>query len=186
VIKPADPQLLTIPLARGLLLIGTTTGPRAALRYGGMPRCWSPWSPSFWSFNVRGIRLALGIGNLAVQKKLCAQTVQASYVNKQLIPSVDVAASDHRLPASARAKWAARIASVDYEPKLAELRMPVLVCAGLHDPQTTLIANKRVVSGIPGARIVVFEHSGHYPFVEEVDKFARVVSAFCIANIPAS
>lgn len=165
-------------IARGLLLIGTTTGPGAAVKYGGMPWCWRPWSRSFWAFNIRGARLALGAGNLAVQKKLCAQIFKASYLNRRLAPAIDVTRADRGRPASPRARWAAKIRAIDYEPRLGELRLPVLVCAGRHDPQTTLAANQRVAAGIPGARIVIFERSGHYPFVEEAEVFSEVVREF--------
>jgi pimeloyl-ACP methyl ester carboxylesterase len=165
-------------IARGLLLIGTTTGPGAAVRYGGMPWCWRPWSPSFWAFTIRGARLALGVGNLAVQKRLCAQISSASYANRRLAQAVAVTRGDRGRPASPRARWAAKIRAIDYEPRLGELRLPVLICAGRLDPQTTAAANQRVAAGIPGARIVIFERSGHYPFVEEAKGFAEVVREF--------
>lgn len=165
-------------LVSALVLIGATTGPRAALRYGGMPFCWPPWSASFWRFNVRGLRLAMGIGNLAIQKRLCEQTMRASFADRRLAPRLEVTASDRKTPASPRAAWAAKIRSIDFEPRLHELRIPVLVCAGRHDPQTTPLSNTRVASAIPGARIAWFEHSGHYPFAEEPEKFESAIGEF--------
>jgi proline iminopeptidase len=166
-------------LVSALVLIGATTGPRAALRYGGMPFCWPPWSASFWTFNVRGFRLAMGIGNLAIQKRLCEQTMKASYMDRRLAPRLEVSASDRETPASPRAAWATKIRSIDFEPRLHELRIPVLVCAGRHDPQTTPLSNTRVASAIPNASIAWFEHSGHYPFVEEPEKFKGAIGEFC-------
>ena len=165
-------------LVRALLLVGTTTGPRAAVRYGGMPWCWRPWSASFWAFNLRGARLALGLGNLAVQKRLCGQIMQASYVDDRLAPAIDVVAGDRSRAASPRARWAAKIRRIEYQSRLTEIRVPALVCAGRHDPQTTIVANERVASGIPGANLVIFERSGHYPFVEEAQEFRNVVQRF--------
>jgi pimeloyl-ACP methyl ester carboxylesterase len=165
-------------VVRSLALVATTSGPRAAIRYGGMPRCWSLWSASFWTFSVRGARLALGLGNLAVQNRLCEQTMRASFVKRELAPEIPVAKGERSMPASPRSAWAARIRGVEYEPRLGEIHVPVLVCAGRMDPQTTPRANAAVASRIPGARLVFFESSGHYPFAEERAKFARVAADF--------
>ena len=167
-------------LVECLILVGTTTGPAAALRYGGMPRCWPWWTRDFWSFIGRGALLALGLGNLATQKKLCAQTIMASYVNKSLVPDLPIAGDDHRSPPSPRASWAPKIRTLDYEPRLAEIHVPVVICAGRHDPQTTPMANEQVAARIPGARIAYFERSGHYPFIEQPDEFRTVIASFLL------
>lgn len=163
-------------LVRRLLLVGVTTGARPAIRHGGMPRCWPPWAPAFWRFCWRAGRLAVGAGNLAVQKRLCAQTVDASSFRPGPGGEFPLEPGDRRRPASPRGRWAARVRDLDYEPRLREVAAPTLVCAGRHDPQTTLSANQAVAAGIPGCRLAVFDESGHYPFVEEPDRFRRAVA----------
>jgi pimeloyl-ACP methyl ester carboxylesterase len=165
-------------IVRALLLIGTTTGPGAAVRSGGMPWCWKPWTSRFWAFNIRGARLALGLGNLAVQKKLCAQVFVRSYMDRRLAPVTVVNKGDRSRPASPRARWATNVRGIDYEPRLDELRLQVVVCAGRHDPQTTLAANQRVATAIREAKLMVFENSGHYPFIEDSASFAEVLREF--------
>jgi len=160
-----------------LLLVGTMTGPAAALRAGGMPRCWPWWSARFWAFAVRGLRLSLGLGNLAVQERLCRQTVAASYFGPAP-PAPLPPFADRFHPASPRARWAFRIRSLDYAARLGEIRVPTLVCAGLKDPQTTLAANRAVSEGITGAELRTFARSGHYPFAEEPEAFAAVARRF--------
>jgi pimeloyl-ACP methyl ester carboxylesterase len=168
-------------LVSRLLLVGTTTGPRAALRSGGMPLCWPWWSRAFWTFAIRGARLALGRGNLAVQKKLCRQTTLASFVNPALAPSLELHDGDNRVKASPRSVWAARIRAIDYQARLPAIHVETLVCSGRHDPQTTPTANNKVALGIRNARLVTFDRSGHYPFVEEPDRFRAVVGPFISA-----
>jgi proline iminopeptidase len=161
-----------------LLLIGTTTGPRAALKFGGMPRCWPWWSTDFWRFIVAGLRLSLGGGNLYVQQQLCRQTVSASWFRRPAILAQPPSPSSRRRPASPRAVWASRIRTLDYSPRLPQIAVPTLVCCGRHDPQTTVEANAAVIRGIRGSALAVFEQSGHYPFLEEPEAFSTEVARF--------
>lgn len=64
----------------------------------------------------------------------------------------------------------------DVRDRLGEIRTPTLVISGADDwimpPEH---AGARVAAGIDGAEHVVFERSGHWPFVEETDRFLLVV-----------
>jgi proline iminopeptidase len=53
-----------------------------------------------------------------------------------------------------------------------------LICVGRFDPQAPAPCSEELAAGIPGSRLVIFEHSGHYPFTEEPEKFTQVVSEF--------
>jgi pimeloyl-ACP methyl ester carboxylesterase len=46
-------------------------------------------------------------------------------------------------------------------------RARTLVLHGRHDRITPLPLGEELARGISGARLVVFEHSGHFAFVEE-------------------
>lgn len=164
-----------------LLLVGTMTGPRAALTFGGMPRCWNWRSVEFWAFVIRGLRLSFGIGNLRVQQQLCLQTMESSYYLRPA-KSAPPDPAARSMPASPRVVWARRIRDIDYSDRLKEIGVPTLVCAGRHDPQTTPRANQAVADGIPRARIVMFEQSGHYPFEEQRERFSEVVEHFLSAG----
>jgi pimeloyl-ACP methyl ester carboxylesterase len=39
-------------------------------------------------------------------------------------------------------------------------------------------AVEAIAAGVPGAELVVFEHSGHMTFVEETDRFLAAVREF--------
>lgn len=67
------------------------------------------------------------------------------------------------------------LAEYDVTPRLGEIRAPTLVLVGRDDflcpPSQAAILHE----GIPGSRLVIFERSGHVPFVEESDDFFAAV-----------
>ncbi len=70
------------------------------------------------------------------------------------------------------------IAKLDLTDAMARFRFPVLVLEGRYDANVTPDVSWAVAHNIPGARLVMFERSGHLPYYEEPEKYAEVVSAF--------
>jgi pimeloyl-ACP methyl ester carboxylesterase len=67
----------------------------------------------------------------------------------------------------------------DIRNRLADLAgVPTLVLVGAFDLFTPPPVVKSIAERIPGARLEVFDRSGHYLYVEEHDKFIRTVSEF--------
>ena len=64
----------------------------------------------------------------------------------------------------------------DVRERLGEISAPALVVVGRHDWITSVGQAEALASGLPNARLVVFEQSGHMPFVDEPEEFRRVVS----------
>lgn len=64
----------------------------------------------------------------------------------------------------------------DVTSSLGDIPVPTLVLGGRHDwicpPR---VGPRRLARGISGAELHIFEHSGHYPFVEEPAAFESVV-----------
>jgi proline iminopeptidase len=56
--------------------------------------------------------------------------------------------------------------------------MRVLVLCGRRDPQFPLSASRRLADAVPGAQLQWFDHSGHYPFLEEPAAFWAAVARF--------
>jgi proline iminopeptidase len=85
------------------------------------------------------------------------------------------------LQVSAEASRAGGRCLADYDVRgdLARLDVPTLVLSGRHDfimpPDVTA---EPLAAAVPGAELVVFEDSGHFPFIEEDDAFMRVVRRF--------
>lgn len=70
------------------------------------------------------------------------------------------------------------IPSYDVRPRLGEITAPTLIVAGRHDWVTPVGESEIIAAGIPNNEFVIFEESGHLPFVEEQEKFLRVVRQF--------
>jgi proline iminopeptidase len=67
---------------------------------------------------------------------------------------------------------------IEVEDRLAGVAHPVLVLAGRHDRTCSMPAAEAIAAGIPGARLVVFEHSGHMSFAEEPEAYRAAVREF--------
>ena len=67
---------------------------------------------------------------------------------------------------------------IEVEDRLAGVTHPVLVLAGRHDRTCSLPAAEAIARGIPGAELVVLEHSGHMTFVEEPDAYRAALRQF--------
>lgn len=68
--------------------------------------------------------------------------------------------------------------SIEVEDRLAAVPQPVLVLAGRFDRTCSVEAAACIASGISGAEMVVFEHSGHMTFAEETDQYVASVRDF--------
>lgn len=78
----------------------------------------------------------------------------------------------------------AQMASFNAEPRLGEIRAPTLVLSGGDDFIAPVRhGGERLARGIAGAQLVVFERSGHYPFVEERERFTAVMREW-LARLP--
>ncbi len=67
---------------------------------------------------------------------------------------------------------------IDLGPMLSRLKMPVLVLTGRFDANVAPSTAWKIHKAIPGSRFEVFEQSGHLPFFEEPEAFARTVERF--------
>ena len=69
-------------------------------------------------------------------------------------------------------------AAMDLRPQLKDIQVPTLVIVGRHDFITNVAMAEEMVKYIPDVRLEVFEDSGHFPMVEEPEKFYRVIKEF--------
>jgi proline iminopeptidase len=71
------------------------------------------------------------------------------------------------------------LSQYDMRDRLKDIEAPVLVLSGRDDWITPLEYGSRVLAnGIPNAELVVFEESGHMPFIEERTHFLEVMAAW--------
>jgi proline iminopeptidase len=96
-------------------------------------------------------------------------------------PTVGISLTANLVPSAAAFDHANRrcLPITDLRDRLGRIDAPTLVISGRHDwlmpPER---AGDRVAAGIPGARHVILEESGHFPFVEERRRFVEVVRAW--------
>ncbi len=70
----------------------------------------------------------------------------------------------------------------DLRPELKKIKVPTLVIVGRHDFITNVAMAEEMVKNIPNAKLEIFDDSGHYGFVEEPEKFHRVVKEFVLGK----
>lgn len=66
----------------------------------------------------------------------------------------------------------------DVTGRLHEISCPVLVTVGRHDWRTPVPASELIARNVQRGELVVFEHSGHSPQLEEPERFQAVVRDF--------
>jgi len=67
---------------------------------------------------------------------------------------------------------------IELEERLRDVTHPVLVCTGRYDRVCSVEAAEAMAQGLPQAELVIFEHSGHMTFVEENERYLKVVRDF--------
>ncbi len=70
------------------------------------------------------------------------------------------------------------MAKVDFRTELKELRMPMLIVAGRFDRILFPRYQEQFKTYAPQAQFVIFEKSGHFPFIEEPERFTELVRGF--------
>lgn len=63
----------------------------------------------------------------------------------------------------------------DVRPELPTIQVPSFVYTGKYDNQCPLEFGIEIAEAIPNAKFFLFEHSNHFPFSEEEEKFERFV-----------
>jgi len=66
----------------------------------------------------------------------------------------------------------------DCEAELSGIKQPLLVLAGRHDRTCSVEAAEAITRAVPGSELVIFERSGHAPFVEEQERYIAAVRNF--------
>ena len=167
-----------------LVLINAASGPTSIHRNHGIPWYWSITSRTFWKWVRLSLMARAGHGSLASHKQLVRLTRHASFYDKSLMPDIPIHQDDFRRPAPLRNLWDRTSRQVDYSNRLGRVWSQTLVCAGRHDPQTPPGCSQELATGIPFARQVMFERSGHYPYIEEPHRFEQELIDFFSENSP--
>jgi NADP-dependent 3-hydroxy acid dehydrogenase YdfG/pimeloyl-ACP methyl ester carboxylesterase/glyoxylase-like metal-dependent hydrolase (beta-lactamase superfamily II) len=161
---------------RRLVLANTSSGGPAFLLAPGA--LWNRSHPDFWCFALLGL-LHLVWHRRAAETLMNNLIFRDSYVDRTRFAPRPITLRDWFAPPRPRAGWGSGVAWwLDYSRLLRDVRAPTLVTAARFDPQIPPACAEELARGIPDARLVVFERSGHYPFVEEPDAFWAAAGGF--------
>ena len=164
---------------RRLVLITSLSGFPAAARWGFPGSAFRIIEADYWRVIFWGIRLNAGRGNLALHKKLQNLMGRASYYDKGFFTATQIDPDDYEKGVPIRTIWSKNMYTrLSYADRLSKVRVSTLILAGRHDPEAPLPCSEELLDGIPDASLVIFENSGHSPFIEEVSLFLRTVDAF--------
>jgi proline iminopeptidase len=164
---------------RRLVLVTSLSGFPAAARCGFPGSAFQIYEPDYWRIIVWGIRLNAGRGDLALHKRLQNLMERASYYDKAFFTPVAIDADDYEKGVPIRTIWTKNMYTrLSYADRLEQVRASTLIIAGRHDPEASLQCSEELLQGIPDANLVIFEQSGHFPFIEEAPLFAQTMDAF--------
>jgi proline iminopeptidase len=158
-----------------LVLVGTGSGGPAYMESPGA--LWNRSHPGFWRMALLGI-LHIAWPRLAPQKMMLNLIERYSFYDQSWVEPKKVAWRDWLRPREGRTDWHRVASKLDYGPRLGEIEAPTLILCGRHDPQYPPTASEELAAGIRGARLIFFERSGHYPFIEEAEAFWEAVRDF--------
>jgi proline iminopeptidase len=164
---------------RRLILVTSLSGFPAAARWGFPGSAFRIYEPDYWRIILWGIRLNAGRGDLALHHRLQNLMERASYHDRSFFTPVETDAEDYEKGVPIRTIWSKNMYSrLSYADRLEEVQVSTLIIAGRHDPEAPLQCSEELLRGIPDASLVIFEQSGHFPFIEETSLFAQTVDAF--------
>ena len=158
-----------------LVLVATGTGWHAARFAAGA--LWNRGHPDFPGLAALGILQT-------VWPRLGAERLVNNYIERRSVwdpryaEVAPVTAGDWLRPTEGRTDWYRSVRRLDYGSRLPEIGAPTLVLCGRHDAVFPPVCSERLHAGIRGSRLVTFEHSGHYPYLEQADRFWSEVREF--------
>ena len=70
------------------------------------------------------------------------------------------------------------LANYDLRDSLHQIQVPTLVLCGRHDASCPVECSEEIHRLTPGSKLVIFEESNHYPYLEQPDHFQDAVQTF--------
>jgi proline iminopeptidase len=124
------------------------------------------------------------ISILEKRERIMRLSLPALFYKQDAMKHVRV--SELRLAPDVNLRLGNELASLDLFPVLGEIALPTLVVIGRHDVATPVRDQMAYADGIMTSSAVVFNESGHFPFLEERGFFLTVIKEFVLnGRIPA-
>jgi proline iminopeptidase len=164
-----------------LVLIGSMSGFPAAIKYGMPGSTWKWTEIEYWQVMWWGMKLTNGRGNLELHKKLYNLMGCANFNDQSYFIELEIDSDDRFKGVPIRRIWSKNLwGDIDYSEQLDKVLSRTLICVGKCDNQTPLIINEELNKGITNSEMVVFNNSGHSPFIEEKEKFTQTLKDFFV------
>lgn len=80
-----------------------------------------------------------------------------------------------RWDAAANVRYGELLREFSVVSRLGDIKTPTLIMVGRDDVVTPVEQAERLHRGIAGSELVIFDHSGHLPYLEEPDAFVQTV-----------
>jgi proline iminopeptidase len=125
---------------------------------------------------IESIRADKRRSPIAKQAAIWRITLREFFYQKSVLEEIDLERMSFTPEVGNR--LAAELDGIDLRPRLSEFRIPTLIIAGRRDLRLPVKYHGDLSESLPDARLVVFEDSGHFPFLEEREQFADIVSRF--------
>jgi proline iminopeptidase len=121
---------------------------------------------------------------LEKRERVMRLVLPALFYRKEGMDRVDLNALSFSPEVNAKAT--AQLRSADVFPELGDVEVPTLVIVGRHDPSTPVRDQMAYADGIRTSSAIVFNGSGHFPFLEEPQLFTEVSREFLLhGSLPA-
>ena len=118
------------------------------------------------------------------RERVMKMVLPALFYREEGMDRVDLNALSFSPDVNARAT--AELRSLDVFPELDDIEVPTLVVVGRHDPSTPVRDQMAYADGIRTSSAIVFNGSGHFPFLEEPRLFTEVSKEFLLhGSLPA-
>ena len=98
--------------------------------------------------------------------------------NSQHAPNLQEYVMNHKLPLAALIATASSDEHFPVTATLSKIKIPTLVLNGMYDIFCSASRARVIHEHIKGSKLVVFENSGHFPWVEEPEYFFTTVTNF--------
>ncbi len=112
------------------------------------------------------------------RRRVMRLMLEGLFHNQRVRRSIDFASL--RLAPDVNLRLGGELGNLDLIPVLGEIDMPCLVVIGRHDLLTPVRDQMAYADGIDGSNAVVFNESGHFPFLEEHEFLISVLKEFLI------
>jgi pimeloyl-ACP methyl ester carboxylesterase len=162
-----------------LVLIGAVAGFPSAAKHGLPFSAFGPLDAEYWQIIVWGTRISSGRADLALHKRL--QNVMGStlFHNRSYFEPIAIEKDDHGKGVPIRMIWSKNMwRKLDYSDRLDEVKAETVVLVGRFDKEAPVECSLELNEGISHSDLIIFEYSGHLPFIEQAGDFRKTMGDF--------